>query len=40
MVMKVVDFEAMEAFMTTDEMKAWDHDHGCVDIVYLLSSKE
>ena len=34
MVMNVLDFEAMEAFMTTDEMKAWDADHGCVDIVY------
>ena len=40
MVMNVLDFEAMEAFMTTDRMKAWDTDHGCVDIVYSLSPVE
>ena len=40
MVMNVRDFEAMEAFMTTDEMKAWDADHGCADIVYSLSPIE
>ena len=40
MVMNVLDFEAMEAFMTTDEMRAWDTDHGCVDIVYSLSPVE
>ena len=27
MLMNVLDFEAMEAFMTTDEMKAWDTEH-------------
>ena len=37
MVMNVLDFEAMEAFMTTDEMKAWDAEHGCKDTVYALS---
>ena len=36
MVMNVLDFEAMGVFMTTDEMKAWDADHGCVDIVYSM----
>ena len=36
MVMNVTDFEAMEAFMTSDEMKQWDKDHGCVDTVYSL----
>ena len=36
-VMNVLDFEAMEAFMTTDEMKAWDAEHGCIDTVYALS---
>ena len=40
MVMNVLDFEAMEAFMTNDEMRAWDTDHGCVDIVYSLSPVE
>ena len=37
MLMNVLDFEAMEAFMTTDEMKAWDTEHGCRDTVYSLS---
>ena len=40
MVMNVLDFEAMEAFMATDEMRAWDVDQGCVDIVYSLSPVE
>ena len=35
--MNVLDFEAMEAFMTTDDMKAWDANNGCMDIVYSLS---
>ena len=37
MVMNVLDFKAMEAFMKTDEMKAWDTEHGCIDTVYVLS---
>ena len=37
MLMNVLDFEAMEAFMTTDDMKAWDTKHGCEDTVYALS---
>ena len=37
MLMNVLDFEAMEAFMTTDEMKAWDTENGCEDTVYALS---
>ena len=37
MLMNVLDFDAMEAFMTTDEMKAWDAEHGCRDTVYSLS---
>ena len=40
MVMNVLDFEAMEAFMNTDEMKTWDAENGCVDFVYLLSPIE
>ena len=39
MVINVLDFEAM-AVLTTDEMRAWDTDHGCVDIVYSLSPVE
>ena len=37
MVINVLDFEAMEAFMTTDEMKAWDAEYSCIDTVYALS---
>ena len=37
MVMNVLDFEAIAAFPTTDEMVAWDADHGCLDMVYSLS---
>ena len=37
MLMNVLDFEAMETFMTTDEMKAWDTKYGCKDKVYALS---
>ena len=38
--MTVLYFEAMAAFLGTDEMKAWDADHGCVDVVYSLSPIE
>ena len=37
MLMNVSDFEAMEVFMTTDKMRAWDAEHGCKDTVYALS---
>ena len=37
MVMNVLDFEAMAAFLTTDEIRARDADHGYVDMVYPLS---
>ena len=37
MLINVLDFEAMEAFMTTDEMKVWDTENGCEDAVYALS---
>ena len=40
MVMNVVDFEAMEAFMTTDDMKAWDAEYGCVDTVYTMDAPQ
>ena len=37
MVMNMLDFEAMAAFLTTHEMKAWDAEHGCEDKVYSSS---
>ncbi len=30
------DMEAMQAFMTTPEMKQWDEENGCVDTVYSM----
>ena len=30
------NMEAFQAFMTTSEMKQWDEDNGCVDIVYAM----
>ena len=38
MVMKVLDFEALEAFMVTDEMVAWDKENGCVDMLYSMDA--
>ena len=38
MVMKVLDFEALEAFMATDEMVVWDKENGCVDILYSMDA--
>ena len=36
LLMNVTDMEAMRAFMTTPEMKQWDEENGCVDIVYSM----
>ena len=30
------DMEALQAFMTTPEMKQWDEENGCVDTVYSM----
>ena len=38
MVMKVVDFEGLQAFMSTDEMVAWDKENGCVDTLYSMDA--
>ena len=38
MVMNVLDFEALEAFMATDEMVAWDKENGCVDTLYSMDA--
>lgn len=34
MIMQVTDFEAMGEMMSSDEMKAWDAENGCVDVIY------
>ena len=36
LLMNVTDMESMRAFMTTPEMKQWDEENGCVDIVYSM----
>ena len=33
LLMNVTDMDALGAFMTTPEMKQWDKENGCVDIV-------
>ena len=33
LLMNVKDMDALGAFMTTPEMKQWDKENGCVDIV-------
>ena len=37
MVMDTFDFEAMGAFILSEEMKAWDVKNGCIDNVYSIS---
>ena len=36
MLVNCSDMEALETFMTTDEMKAWDAENGCVDTLYSM----
>lgn len=36
MIKKVNDFEAMSAMMSSNQMKAWDAENGCVDVIYKM----
>ena len=36
--MNIVDFEAMEIFIVTDDMNAWDAEWGCVDAVQSVDA--
>ena len=36
-VLSNLDAVEVELGVTTDEMKAWDAEHGCIDTVYALS---
>ena len=36
LLLNCTDMEAMQAFMTTPEMKQWDEENGCVDTVYSM----
>ena len=36
MMVNCTDMAALEAMMTTDEMKAWDVQNGCVDTLYRM----
>jgi len=36
---KVTDMEKFQEIMTSEEMKAWDTKHNCVDVVYSLAKQ-
>ena len=36
MIMNVTDLDAIGAMMSSDEMKAWDAENGCVDVIYSM----
>ena len=36
--MDVANFEGLQAFMSTDEMVAWDKENGCVDTLYSIDA--
>ena len=38
MIINVTEFEAMGAMMSSDEMKAWDAENGCVDMIYTMEA--
>ena len=38
LLLDVTDVGELAAFMSTPEMKQWDKDNGCVDIVYTMES--
>ena len=35
----VTDMEKFQGIMTSEEMKAWDTKHNCVDVVYSLEEQ-
>ncbi len=35
----VTDMEKFQEIMTSEEMKAWDTKHNCVDVVYSLEEQ-
>jgi len=35
----VTDMEKFQEIMTSEEMKAWDKKHNCVDVVYSLEKQ-
>ena len=35
----VTDMEKLQEIMTSEEMKAWDTKHNCVDVVYSLEDQ-
>ena len=37
MVMNMLDFETLEAFMISDEMREWDKENACVDTLYSMN---
>ena len=37
LLLNCMDMEAFQALMTSPEMKQWDEENGCVDIVYSMN---
>ena len=35
----ITDMEKFQEIMTSEEMKAWDAKHNCVDVVYSLEKQ-
>ena len=35
----VIDMEKFQEIMTSEEMKAWDTKHNCIDVVYSLEKQ-
>ncbi len=36
LLLNCTDMDALGAFMSTPQMKQWDEDNGCVDIIYTM----
>lgn len=37
--MNVIDMDLLEEVMTSEDMKAWDKKHNCVDVIYSLEEQ-
>tara|TARA_B100001123_G_C15020143_1_gene911145 strand:+ start:218 stop:475 length:258 start_codon:yes stop_codon:yes gene_type:complete len=39
LMMNVIDMDLLEEVMTSEDMKAWDKKHNCVDVIYSLEEQ-
>ena len=37
--MNVIDMDLLQEVMTSEDMKAWDKKHNCVDVIYSLEEQ-